>query len=65
MCRATRQARLNLTYTPITAPIDAWFGDRSLRPCQLYRRHDLLTLVPMVRYIYLVANFQGTQCASK
>jgi membrane fusion protein (multidrug efflux system) len=56
------QARLNLTYTTITAPIDGVVGDRSLRPGQFVSAGtNLLTLVPMGRDIYLVANFKETQ----
>ena len=56
------QANLNLTYTTITAPIDGVVGDRSLRPGQFVAAGtSLLTLVPMSRDIYLVANFKETQ----
>jgi membrane fusion protein (multidrug efflux system) len=56
------QARLNLTYTTITAPIDGVVGDRSLRLGQFVSAGtNLLTLVPMERDIYLVANFKETQ----
>ena len=56
------QAQLNLTYTTITAPIDGVVGDRSLRLGQFVSAGtNLLTLVPMGRDIYLVANFKETQ----
>jgi membrane fusion protein (multidrug efflux system) len=56
------QARLNLTYTTIAAPVDGVVGDRSLRPGQFVSAGtNLLTLVPMGRDIYLVANFKETQ----
>jgi membrane fusion protein (multidrug efflux system) len=56
------QARLNLTYTTITASVDGVVGDRSLRPGQFVSAGtNLLTLVPMGRDIYLVANFKETQ----
>ncbi len=56
------QAQLNLSYTTITAPIDGVVGDRSLRPGQYVAvGANLLTLVPMGRDIYLLANFKETQ----
>jgi len=56
------QARLNLSYTVITAPIDGVVGDRSLRTGQYVPvGANLLTLVPMGRDIYLLANFKETQ----
>ncbi|HUI22187.1 MAG TPA: HlyD family secretion protein [Methylocella sp.] len=56
------QARLNLDYTTITAPIDGVVGDRALRKGQLVQPGtNLLTLVPMGKSIYLVANFKETQ----
>ncbi len=56
------QARLNLSYTTVTAPIDGTVGDRSLRVGQFVSAGTgLLTLVPMGRDIYLVANFKETQ----
>ena len=56
------QAELNLSYTAITAPIDGVVGDRSLRSGQYVAvGSNLLTLVPMGRDIYLLANFKETQ----
>lgn len=56
------QARLNLTYTTITAPADGMVGDRSLRVGQFVMAGTgLLTVVPTGRDIYLVANFKETQ----
>jgi membrane fusion protein, multidrug efflux system len=56
------QAKLNLTYTTIRAPIDGVVGDRSVRVGQLVQAGiNLLTVVPMGRDIYLVANFKETQ----
>lgn len=56
------QARLNLTYTTITAPVSGTVGDRSLRVGQVVAAgSNLLTVVPMGRDIYLVANFKETQ----
>ena len=57
-----QQARLNIGYTTIRAPIDGVVGDRSLRKGQLVQPGtNLLTLVPMGQAIYLVANFKETQ----
>ncbi|MCO6416539.1 HlyD family secretion protein [Siccirubricoccus sp. KC 17139] len=56
------QARLNIEYTTIRAPIDGVVGDRSLRRGQyVLAGTNLLTLVPMGRDIYLTANFKETQ----
>jgi membrane fusion protein (multidrug efflux system) len=56
------QAQLNLTYTTITAPIEGIVGDRSLRVGQFVSAGTgLLTVVPMGRDIYLLANFKETQ----
>jgi len=56
------QAKLNLDYTTITAPIDGVVGDRALRKGQFVQPGtNLLTLVPMGKSIYLVANFRETQ----
>ncbi len=57
-----RQARNNIEYTVIKAPIDGVVGDRSLRRGQLVQPgSNLLTLVPMGPAIYLVANYKETQ----
>jgi membrane fusion protein (multidrug efflux system) len=59
------QAQLNLSYTTIAAPIDGTVGDRSLRIGQFVSAGTgLLTVVPMGRDIYLVANFKETQTGS-
>jgi membrane fusion protein, multidrug efflux system len=56
------QAKLNLSYTTIRAPIDGVVGDRSVRVGQLVQAGiNLLTVVPMGRDIYLLANFKETQ----
>jgi membrane fusion protein, multidrug efflux system len=56
------QAKLNLDYTTITAPIDGVVGDRALRKGQFVQPGtNLLTIVPMGKSIYLVANFKETQ----
>jgi membrane fusion protein, multidrug efflux system len=56
------QAKLNLSYTTVRAPADGVVGDRSVRVGQLVQAGiNLLTVVPMGRDIYLVANFKETQ----
>jgi membrane fusion protein, multidrug efflux system len=56
------QAKLNLGYTTIRAPIDGVVGDRSVRAGQLVQPGmSLLTVVPMGHDIYLIANFKETQ----
>jgi membrane fusion protein (multidrug efflux system) len=56
------QAKLNLGYTTVRAPIDGVVGDRSVRTGQLVQAGmSLLTVVPMGRDIYLIANFKETQ----
>ncbi len=57
-----QQARLNIGYTTVTAPIDGVVGDRSVRKGQLLQPGtSLLTVVPMGEAIFLVANFKETQ----
>ena len=59
---ALEQAELNLGYTAITAPIDGVVGDRSLRlGLYLQPGTQILTLVPMDKGLYVVANFKETQ----
>jgi membrane fusion protein (multidrug efflux system) len=55
-------ARINLGYTLVRAPIAGAVGDRSARP-GLYVQPglQLMTIVPMRRDIYVVANFKETQ----
>ncbi|MCJ2073930.1 HlyD family secretion protein [Methylobacterium sp. J-030] len=54
--------KLDLSYTIILAPIDGVAGDRALRVGQVVSPGTgLLTLVPMSRDIYCVANFKETQ----
>ena len=56
------QAELNLGYTVVKAPVDGVVGDRSVRVGQMVQAGTgLLTVVPMGRDIYLVANFKETQ----
>ena len=57
-----QQARLNIGYATVKAPIDGVVGDRSLRKGQLVQPGtNLLTVVPMGEAIFLVANFKETQ----
>ena len=58
------QARLNLSYTTITAPIDGAVGDRALRQGQYVSPGTkLLDIVPIRQGVYVVANFKETQLA--
>jgi membrane fusion protein (multidrug efflux system) len=56
------QARLNLGYTVIKAPIDGAVGDRAAR-VGLYVQPgtQLMTIVPIGTRVYVVANFKETQ----
>jgi len=55
------QAELNLSYTTITAPIDAVVGNRTLRTGQFVQAGtQLMSLVPATG-AYVVANFKETQ----
>ena len=55
-------AELNLGYATVRAPVDGVVGDRSVRVGQMVQSGmGLLTVVPMGRDIYLVANFKETQ----
>jgi membrane fusion protein (multidrug efflux system) len=56
------QARLNLGYTVIKAPIDGAVGDRAAR-VGLYVQPgtQLMTIVPMGSGVYVVANYKETQ----
>ena len=56
------QARLNLGYTTIASPTDGAVGDRSVRVgAYVQPAQGLMTIVPMGRAIYVVANFKETQ----
>lgn len=56
------QAEQNITYTVVRAPVDGVVGDRSVRKGQLVQAGTgLLTVVPMGRDLYLIANFKETQ----
>ncbi|MBV8578302.1 MAG: HlyD family secretion protein [Acetobacteraceae bacterium] len=57
-----QQAKLNLSYTTIAAPVDGAVGDRSVRLGQYVQPGTkLLDVVPVGRAIYVVANFKETQ----
>ncbi len=56
------QARSNLGYTVLTAPIDGAVGDRSVELGEYVQPGArLMSIVPMGRRIYLIANFKETQ----
>jgi membrane fusion protein (multidrug efflux system) len=58
---ALDQAKINLSQTTLTAPVDGVVGDRTVRQGQLVQPGTrLLTVVPM-QSVYLVANFKETQ----
>jgi membrane fusion protein (multidrug efflux system) len=58
---ALDQARINLSQTTITAPIDGMVGDRTVRQGQYVQAGTrLMSVVPM-NAVYLVANFKETQ----
>jgi membrane fusion protein (multidrug efflux system) len=59
---AEEQAKLNLSYTTVTAPFDGAVGDRSLRLGQYVQPGSrIMDVVPIGRDIYVVANFKETQ----
>ncbi|MGQ9370732.1 HlyD family secretion protein [Azospirillum sp. ST 5-10] len=60
---ALRQARLDLSYTVITAPIDGVAGARSLRVGQYVQTGTQLMAVVPLRAVYVVANYKETQLA--
>ena len=55
------QARLNLSYTTITAPIDGTVGARSLRVGQYVQAGTQLMAVVPLHAVYVVANYKETQ----
>jgi membrane fusion protein (multidrug efflux system) len=58
---ALEQARINLSYTEIHAPIDGVVGDRKVEVGQYAEPGTrLLTLVP-IQSVYVVANYKETQ----
>jgi membrane fusion protein (multidrug efflux system) len=58
------QARLNLGYTNIIAPIDGVVGARSLRVGEYVQAGTQLMAVVPLDAVYVVANFEETQLAS-
>ncbi len=58
---AEQQARLNLGYTTITAPIDGMVGARTLRVGQYVQAGTQLMAVVPLDGVYIVANFKETQ----
>jgi membrane fusion protein, multidrug efflux system len=57
------QARLNLGYTNIVAPIDGVVGNRSLRVGEYVQAGTQLMAVVPLGAVYVVANFEETQLA--
>jgi membrane fusion protein (multidrug efflux system) len=58
---AEQQARLNLGYTTITAPVDGMVGARTLRVGQYVQAGTQLMAVVPLGGVYIVANFKETQ----
>ncbi len=61
---AEQQARLNLGYATITAPVDGTVGARSLRVGQYVQAGSQLMAVVPLDAVYIVANFKETQLTS-
>ncbi|TPL23387.1 HlyD family secretion protein [Mesorhizobium sp. B2-4-9] len=60
---ASEQARLNLSYATITAPVDGTVGARTLRVGQYVASGTQLMAVVPLDAVYVVANFKETQLA--
>ena len=61
---AVQQAGLNLGYASITAPVAGAVGDRAVRVGQTVAPGTrLLSVVPVGRDLYVIANFKETQLA--
>ncbi len=58
---ALAQAKLNLSYTLIVAPIDGTVGSRSLRQGQLVAAGTPLMAVVPLHAVYVTANYKETQ----
>lgn len=58
---AGEQARLNLSYATITAPVDGTVGARTLRVGQYVGAGTQLMAVVPLNAVYVVANFKETQ----
>ena len=60
---AVDMARLNLSYTVVTAPSDGWLGRRSIQEGQLVSPGVTLTTIIPNTNKWIVANFKETQLA--
>lgn len=60
---AVDMARLNLSYTVITAPCDGWLGRRNIQEGQLVSPGMQLTTIVPSTSKWVVANFKETQLA--
>jgi membrane fusion protein (multidrug efflux system) len=56
-----RQAKLNLSYTTITSPIDGTVGNRTLRVGQYVQAGTQLMAIVPTQSAYIVANYKETQ----
>lgn len=63
MQAALEQAKLNLSYTIIRAPIDGFAGRRSVRPGAYVEVGSALMAVVPTSQAYVIANFQESQIA--
>ncbi|WP_144161270.1 HlyD family secretion protein [Paraburkholderia sp. BCC1885] len=60
---ALEQARLNLSYTKIVAPVDGVVGQRSVRVGAYVDAGTMLLAIVPLQQIYVVANYRETQLA--
>jgi membrane fusion protein (multidrug efflux system) len=58
---AEQQAKLNLGYTRLTAPVDGTIGARTLRVGQYVQAGTQLMAVVPLNAVYIVANYKETQ----
>jgi membrane fusion protein (multidrug efflux system) len=63
MQAALEQAKLNLSYTIIRAPIDGFAGRRSVRPGAYVEVGSALMAIVPTSQSYVIANFQESQIA--
>jgi membrane fusion protein (multidrug efflux system) len=61
---AMDQARLNLGYTAITAPVDGIVGQKAVEPGQYVQPGQQLLVIVPVNDIWVTANFKETQLKS-
>ncbi len=54
-------AKLQLSYTIITAPIDGYTGERTISPGQLVTNNQIMVDIVMQHKIWVTANFKETQ----